>query len=400
MVTTTSSYADTRYRISPGDGYDGVVRVSMAGYYASGALLFDGRAVLTAAHLFDGRTGNVTVSFDTRTGTQAVEATRVLVHPGYDGLQVNNDLALVWLSGPAPIAANRYNLYRDSDELGHVFTMAGYGKTGTGSTGDSFTSTTPLRLKASNQFDIEASVLKGYLGAAMGWTPLAGTQLVADFDDGTSTHDALGRLINLRGAGLGFDEGLIASGDSGGPAFISGLLAGAASYTSSLSLSGARPDIDSTANSSFGEIAAWQRVSYYQQWIDQSIRTQLPGAPVKPEDVKKAVAEGNSSTSFAYFLLQFKGVRSDAGQTLSVDYATRNGTALAGSDYLPVSGKLNLYPGENQAVIPVEIVGDTTPEADEYFYLDVTNPVGGSFGEGVVKLTAMRTILDDDGWLG
>jgi hypothetical protein len=36
----------------------------------------------------------------------------------------------------------------------------------------------------------------------------------------------------------------------------------------------------------------------------------------------------------------------------------------------------------------------------EYFYLDIFNPVGGSFGEGVVKLTAVRTIIDDDGWVG
>jgi hypothetical protein len=34
------------------------------------------------------------------------------------------------------------------------------------------------------------------------------------------------------------------------------------------------------------------------------------------------------------------------------------------------------------------------------FYLDVTNPVGGSFGEGVVTLTAVRTILDNDGFMG
>ena len=49
-------------------------------------------------------------------------------------------------------------------------------------------------------------------------------------------------------------------------------------------------------------------------------------------------------------------------------------------------------------MIPVEIIGDSTPEPSEYFYLDVFNPVGGSFGEGVIKLTAVRTILDDDGW--
>jgi hypothetical protein len=46
----------------------------------------------------------------------------------------------------------------------------------------------------------------------------------------------------------------------------------------------------------------------------------------------------------------------------------------------------------------VEIIADTTPEPDETFYLDVFNPVGATFGEGVVQLTAVRTILNDDGW--
>ncbi|HQX08042.1 MAG TPA: Calx-beta domain-containing protein, partial [Zoogloea sp.] len=137
--------------------------------------------------------------------------------------------------------------------------------------------------------------------------------------------------------------------------------------------------------------------SYYQQWIDQSLRTHYPDAPTKAEEVKKAVPEGSSGTTLAYFLLQFTGVRSDPNQILSVDFATRDGTATAGQDYVAVHGTLKLYPRESQAVIPVEIIGDTTPEPDENFYLDVTNPVGGSFGDGVVQLTGVRTIVSDDG---
>jgi hypothetical protein len=155
--------------------------------------------------------------------------------------------------------------------------------------------------------------------------------------------------------------------------------------------------VDALANSSYGEIAAWQRVSAYQQWIDQSQRAQYSNAPTQASDVKKTVVEGTSGISYAYFLLQFSGVRSDPNQWLSVDYTTRNGTATAGQDYVAVNGKLVLYPNENQAVIPVEIIGDTTPEPDETFYLDLTNPIGGSFGAGVVMLTAMRTIANDDG---
>jgi hypothetical protein len=400
MVTTTAYYTDSRYRTYPGDGYDGVVRVSYAGYYGTGSLLFDGRAILTAAHLFEGRTGSTSVSFETQSGLQTLSANQVLLHPAYDA-QGNNDLAIVWLSSPAPTAARRYDIFRDDNEIGQAFTLAGYGRTGTGSTGATASDGSyPVRLQALNQFDADAATLKSYLGSLMGWTPLAGTQLIADFDNGTSTNDALGRLMQRNDLGQGWSEGLIAQGDSGGPAFLQGQIAGVASYTASLSWGSTAPDIDTYANSSFGEIAAWQRVSYYQQWIDQSLRDRYPNAPTKPEEVKKEVTEGSGGTSYAYFLLQFTGVRSDPGQTLSVDYATRDGTALAGSDYIATQDTLKLYPGEDWAVIPVEIIGDTTPEPGEYFYLDVFNPIGGSFGAGVVQLTAVRTILDDDGWFG
>lgn len=400
MVTTSAHYTDPRYRTNPGDGYDGVVRISVNNYYATGSLLYDGRAILTAGHLFDSQTTSAKVTFETRLGTQTYSARQVLRHPGYDE-DSNNDLAIVWLTNTAPVAANRYDIYRSNDELGKAFVFAGYGRAGTGSSGVNTTDNgSTARLKAANQFDADAATLKSYFGSGMAWSPLAGTQLIADFDNGTATNDALGKLIFQNGLGLGLDEGLIAQGDSGGPAFLGGKIAGVASYTASLSKNGIHPDIDTRVNSSFGELAAWQRVSAYQQWIDQSLRANYPNAPTKPEEVITEVTEGNSGTSYAYFLLQFTGVRHDPSQVLSVDYATRNGTARASEDYIAISGTLNLYPNENQAVITVEIIGDTSPEPDEYLYLDVFNPVGGSFGEGVVKLSAVRTILDDDGWMG
>ena len=102
MVTTTTNTTDSRYRTNPGDGYDGVVRVSFGGYYGTGSLLFDGRAVLTAAHLFEGPSSSASVTFETRSGTQTLNASKTLVHPGYDKTENNNDLALVWLTGTAP----------------------------------------------------------------------------------------------------------------------------------------------------------------------------------------------------------------------------------------------------------------------------------------------------------
>lgn len=409
MVTTVTPYTDPRNRADPGKGYDGVVRLAIGGFFGTGALLYDGRAILTAAHLFAnsaagnaiGSADSASVYFETAAGSQTLSARHITVLSSYDAVQTNNDLALVWLTSSAPLTANRYGLYRSSDEIGQSLTMVGYGLPGTGNTGtQALPSGSPLRLKASNQFDADPAALKSALGSVMAWTPTAGTQLVADFDNGSASQDALGRLINRPGTGLGQNEGLIAPGDSGGPAFIHGQIAGVASYTASLSRDSVHPDIDSASNRSFGELGFWQRVSHYQQWVDQSLRANYPNAPTQAAQVQKSVVEGASgSSTYAYFLVQLTGIRSEPGQRASVDFATRDGTATSGKDYVAASGTLVIYANENQAVIPVEIIGDNTPEPDETFYLDVFNPVGGSFGEGVVKLTAMRTIVNDDAGL-
>jgi hypothetical protein len=257
----------------------------------------------------------------------------------------------------------------------------------------------PLRIKGENLADTDAGTLKAKLGGIMGWEPTPGTQLVADFDNGSTAQDALGQLIGNVDSGFAASEAMISPGDSGGPAFIDGHVAGIAGYIASLSTGATHPDLDNTCNSSFGELGFWQRVSAYQQWIDQSMRDHYPNTPTKPEDVQKVITEGDSGTSYVYFLVQYTGERTTPDSLLSVDYATRNGTAISGSDYIAVSGILRLYPGETQAVIPVEVIGDTIPEPAEVFYLDVTNPVGGTFADNAITLTAMRTILDNDGWI-
>jgi hypothetical protein len=404
MVATVSLYTDERNRALVGDGFDGVVRISAGGYTGTGVLLFDGCAVLTAAHLLQ-RAENApalsaTVFFETVSGNVALTSEKIQVMPDYDVVDNNHDLALIWLPHPAPVTAERYEIYRASDELGSVMTLVGYGLPGTGSSGMLDFPGAYYRLKALNSADADAGTLKEALGSLLGWTPEPDTQLVADFDDGQEEHDALGQLLAVADLGYGIDEGLITSGDSGGPAFITGKIAGIASYTAGLYSENATPDIDAITNSSFGEVSVWQRVSHYQQWIDQSVRAQYQDAPRDPSEVRFAVPEGDDGVSHVYFLLRFFGVRPDPDAWISVDYATRNGTATAGEDYLSTEGTLVLYPDETFAVIPVEIIGDDVLEPDETLYLDATNPVGGSFGPEVLVLTAVRTILDDDGWLG
>lgn len=388
--------AITTIPASPGLGYDGVLRVIVDGYYGTGVLLHDGRAILTAAHLFENEGSQATVQFNTTVGEQFLSATSLLIHPDYDSVNCNHDLALIWLATPAPLSAERYTIYRDSDEIGQVMTMVGYGLTGTGSSGTIELNSQPTRNMAVNRIEADASALSNLDGMQLSWEPAPGTQFISDFDNGQTANDALGVLLGLNDTGEGIREGLIAPGDSGGPAFIDQKITGIASYTTSLSSFSRDPDIDSSLNSSFGEIGAWQRVSSYQQWIDQSMRAMYADAPTTPAEVKRSVQEMDSGTSFANFLLQFDGVRETPDQILEVDFATRDGSARMGEDYLTVNGTLKLYPNENQVVIPVEIIGDTRNEANEFFFMDVFIPDSDSPGEDTITLTAIRTIIDDD----
>ena len=399
MVTTVSSYTEVRNRALIGDGYDGVVKVVVGSMYGTGVLLFDGKAVLTAAHLFSGNTGAANVIFETRSGVQSIASSQVVINPDYSSVNSNSDMALVWLSQDAPVAAERFGIYRASNEVGQTFTMVGYGTPGSGSSGTiSNFNEAPVRVKANNQFDTDIAPLDRFFSESGQWEANNGKQLAADFDNGLSQNDALGGLLGINGLGLGSSEGLISKGDSGGPAFIGSLVAGIASYTGRLSSSGAVPDIDNTSNSSFGEVAVWQRVSVYQQWIDQALRIRYESPPATQSAVQKTVNEGNSGTTPVYFWVQLNGYRIDPNIIVSVDYKTRNGTALAVQDYIATQGTLKIYPNEDHALVLVEIIADTVPEADETFYLDVFNPVNAGFGDGLVQLTAVRTIVNDDPW--
>lgn len=399
-MVVAQSLALSQHRTPVGYGLDGVVRVVADGYYGTGVLLYAGQAVLTAAHLLrqaDGQlVSSATVHFETTSGASSLRSTSYQLHPDYDPVSANNDLALIWLPQTAVAAADRYQLYRDSDEIGQLTTLVGYGASGTGlfgADGDS----APVRYQAVNRFDALGNDLSEAFRYSLAWKPDNGI-LVADFDNGLAAQDALGQFIAAWNSGAGSAEGLIAPGDSGGPAFIDGQLAGVASYVARLEKGAISPDVDQLRNSSFGEIGFWQRISQTQQWIDQAIRAQYADAPQTPQQVQTQVAEGDSGTTLVYFLVQFHGVRDEAADWLSVDYRTRDGSATAGEDYLATVGTLILYPDESQAVIAVEVLGDTRPEGNETFFLDVFNPVGGGFAGGVSQLSAMRTLLDDDGW--
>jgi predicted extracellular nuclease/Ca2+-binding RTX toxin-like protein len=103
-----------------------------------------------------------------------------------------------------------------------------------------------------------------------------------------------------------------------------------------------------------------------------------------------AVTEGASGVKYLTFTVSLSKPSIDP---VTVDYATSNGTATAGSDYLAVNGTVSFAPSETVKTISVPIVGDTVPEANETFTVNLSNPVGATMPDS----SAVGTITNDDG---
>src|SRR6185295_6298367 len=67
-----------------------------------------------------------------------------------------------------------------------------------------------------------------------------------------------------------------------------------------------------------------------------------------------------------------------SGKTVSVSYATADGTAIAGTDYNAASGVLTFNPGQTTQTINVQAKGDTLDELDETFTLTLSNPINAT----------------------
>ena len=403
MVATARNYTRSEYQPQP--EHSGVARINVGDHHGTGSLLYDGRAVLTAAHLWDAApqqlpAESIKIEFHFSNGDkQTLSAESYALYPGYRKNQSHQqDLALVWLSEPASTDAWRYTLYRD-DPVGQVFNLVGYGYPGTGQQGYQPSNRTSeiTKLSAWNLFDLDASLLSQQLENITGSSIQPGTQLVADFDNGRPENDALGQLYNTPDLGLGWKEGMITPGDSGGPAFIDGQVAGIASYSARLSSPQGSPDIDGQLNGTFGELGFWTNTHHapYQQWIDQTLRANYQNAPARREDVQTEWHLQPNEQALTYFLLEYLGTRTPTSDQLLFHFSTRDGSAQAGIDYLPQQGSVILYPEENQVAIPITLMGRDQPAQDLNFYLDVTHETAGG---QLVELSAQRLIQVDD-WL-
>jgi hypothetical protein len=101
--------------------------------------------------------------------------------------------------------------------------------------------------------------------------------------------------------------------------------------------------------------------------------------------------EGNSGTTSFDFTVTLSP---PSNQTVTVNYATADGTATAGSDYVAITPtQLTFAPGETRKTITMTVNGDATVEPDETFVVELSSAINADIGtpEGT------GTIMNDDG---
>jgi len=104
------------------------------------------------------------------------------------------------------------------------------------------------------------------------------------------------------------------------------------------------------------------------------------------------VLEGDSGTTPVNFTVSLSNASS---QTITVNWTTADGSATtADSDYNGVASPtiITFNPGDLTQPISVDIIGDSTPESDETFVVNLATPSNASIGTG----QGTGTILDDD----
>ena len=81
-----------------------------------------------------------------------------------------------------------------------------------------------------------------------------------------------------------------------------------------------------------------------------------------------------------------------SGLDVTVEYLTVSGSALAGEDFIPISGTVAISPGETEAVIAVTILEDDLDESNESLLIRFTGIENASYTGGDLTVT----IADND----
>jgi serralysin len=282
VVVTGKNTLAPEFIVSTDTGLDGVLQVSIIDSRAgeelqqqqindasdsrggTSALLYTGKHILHCKHAIEGAGYGGSTPEDAKywyifaegpEGKVSLEVEKVEAYRSNGELEfegsLSYDFSIITLKEEAPAWIDRYEIYRETDEIGKDYLRVGYGMEGLGEygRGDGFlpkefwSSDTEggqlVKRYGSNTYDMTEAefVLKPtFTWDAKNLGPLEARQamLMSDFDDGTVENDAFGQgniqeMKNVKHTGLGKWEVSSSPGNSGGPNFIDGRIAGVGS---------------------------------------------------------------------------------------------------------------------------------------------------------------------------
>ncbi|QNN22511.1 trypsin-like serine protease [Planctomycetales bacterium ZRK34] len=239
LAGASSAYASVGQFIGTGTDSGGSY-----GFAASGVLIAN-NWVLTAGHVSESTTTSLTFKI----GGQNFASDQYFAHSNWDGnLGKGYDIGLVHFSDDLVLQTGlaAAELYTGKNEVGEIATAVGFGTTGTGLTG--WQSGSLVKRAGNNVIDASYN------------TPGKNDRiLLTDFDNPHTTAD------NNFGSATPLDlEYMTAPGDSGGGLFINvdgiDLLAGITSF--------GWGRLDGVADSDYGDVGGYTRVSQFIDWIN------------------------------------------------------------------------------------------------------------------------------------
>jgi chitinase len=96
------------------------------------------------------------------------------------------------------------------------------------------------------------------------------------------------------------------------------------------------------------------------------------------------VAPGMTGSTTAVFTVNLSAA---SGETTTVNYATANGTALAGTDYQAANGTLTFAPGQTSQTVSVTVFAQPTPTTGKTFTLNLSSPSNATLARGQATAT-------------
>jgi hypothetical protein len=114
---------------------------------------------------------------------------------------------------------------------------------------------------------------------------------------------------------------------------------------------------------------------------------------IEDDDDPPLVSLGNGSVLEGETAVLTATLSAPSSFTITVDFASADGSAVSAADYEPISGTLTFAPGQTSQPITVTALLDGLDEPQETFSVSLANPIYATLGTA----EAIVTILDVDG---